>query len=448
MFHPGLIYLALLIMYDKIRFKSTVSNTLNAMENYDNMIVFQADHQEGCAYLIREGFIRFIYESASMQRWNDHIRPHKGFTELDKQAHKLFFAYVIGRLEEDDGTKINWIGLIEGAIFEFFQRILLTDIKPPIFHKLMEKHGSQLNRLVLDKLREKGVFEIEEGLEGRIERYYFDESYCSHEKRILKASHYLATNWEFDIVYRMSVNFFGLEETKRSIEKQIEEHKDINGVQKLIFNTNIKDFLNLIGQLRFQQRWAQTPRLPETSVAGHMLLVAVLSYMLSLETGACDKRKYNNFFAGLFHDLPEVLTRDIVSPVKNSIGGLGELIKTIEDGQMEEVIYPLLPEGWDIEIRYFTENEFGSKIIKDGNILETDSDKINECFNYDELSPVDGSIIEFCDKLAAYVEAFLSIKHGISTRNLLEGHSQLYERYRNHKVAGLDAGILFDYFKL
>jgi putative hydrolase of HD superfamily len=403
---------------------------------------------EGCADLIREGFLRFIYEGASMQRWNDHIRPHKGFTELDKQSHKLFFAYVIGRLEEDEGTPINWTGLIEGGIFEFFQRTMLTDIKPPIFHKLMERHGDQLNRLVLDRLREKGVYDIEEGLEGRIERYYSDGSYCSHEKRILKASHYLATNWEFDIVYRLSSNFFGLEETKRGIERQIEEHRDINGVQKLIFNKNAKDFLNLIGQLRFQQRWAQTPRLPETSVAGHMLIVAVLSYMLSLEIGACGRRKYNNFFAGLFHDLPEVLTRDIISPVKNSIGGLGELIKAIEDGQMEEVIYPLLPAGWDGEIRYFTENEFSSKIIKDGGIVETTSDEINERYNDDLFSPVDGSIIEFCDKLAAYLEAWLSIKHGISSRNLLDGHRQLYDKYRDHKAAGLDTGMLFDYFRL
>lgn len=383
-----------------------------------------------------------------MQRWNDHIRPHKGFTELDKQAHKLFYAYVIGKLEEDDGTAINWTGLIEGAIFEFFQRIMLTDIKPPIFHKLMEKHGEQLNRYVLDHLKDKGVYEIEKGLESRIERYFFDQSYNSYEKRILKASHYLATNWEFDIVYRLSSNFFGLEETKRSIERQIEEHKDINGVQKLMFNKNARDFLNLIGQLRFQQRWAQTPRLPETSVAGHMLIVAVLSYMMSLEIGACSKRKYNNFFAGLFHDMPEVLTRDIVSPVKNSIGGLGELIKVIEDSQMEDVIYPLLPAGWDKEIRYFTENEFSSKIVKGGSVVQVTSDEINAGYNEDIFSPVDGNLIEVCDKLAAYLEAWLSIKHGISSRNLREGHQHLYDKFRSVKAAGLDTGMIFDYFRL
>ena len=46
----------------------------------------------------KESFLRFIYQAASIQRWNDHIRPHWGFTELDKQSHKMFYAYVISRL--------------------------------------------------------------------------------------------------------------------------------------------------------------------------------------------------------------------------------------------------------------------------------------------------------------------------------------------------------------
>ena len=398
--------------------------------------------------MLRENFLRFVYDAASMQRWNDHIRPHKGFTELDKQAHKLFFTYVIGKFEEDEGKSVNWINLIEGAIFEFFHRILLTDIKPPVFHRLMEKQGAQINRLVLDMLEDKGVYEIEAGLKQRIERYFFEADYSCHEKRILKASHFLATNWEFEIVYRLSSNFYRLEETKKMIDGQIEEHCDISGVQKFLLNKNSKDFLNLVGQLRFQQRWAQTPRVPETSVAGHMLIVAVLSYMMSLQINACDKRKYNNFFAGLFHDMPEVLTRDIISPVKNSIEGLGDLIKEIEEMQMEEVLYPLLPCNWQDEIRYFTENEFKSKIKTENGAETVSSDDINARFNNDAFSPVDGQIIEFCDKFAAYMEAYLSMKHGITSHNLKEGHRQLYDKYRSSRIAGLDAGMMLDYFNL
>ena len=103
--------------------------------------------------MIEKAILEFIYDAASIQRWNDHVRPGSGFTELDKQAHKMIIAYMLGKFEETDRrAMINWRGLIEGGIFEFLHRIVLTDIKPVVFHKLMEQKGRQLNRWVLDKL--------------------------------------------------------------------------------------------------------------------------------------------------------------------------------------------------------------------------------------------------------------------------------------------------------
>jgi putative hydrolase of HD superfamily len=61
---------------------------------------------------------------------------------------------------------------------------------------------------------------------------------------------------------------------------------------------------------------------------------------------------------------------------------------------------------------------------------------------------VDGGIIEFCDKFAAYMEAYLSIKHGITSKNLVDGHRDLYNRFARTNIAGIDAGVLFDYFRL
>ena len=91
--------------------------------------------------MLTKSFIEFLYEAAHIQRWNEHIRP-SGFTELDKQAHKMMIVYVLARHEEDDhGAEINWRLLIEGGIFEFMQRNALTDIKPTIFHEMMRVYG-------------------------------------------------------------------------------------------------------------------------------------------------------------------------------------------------------------------------------------------------------------------------------------------------------------------
>ena len=46
--------------------------------------------------MIKQSLLLKIYEAASMQRWNDQIRMVE-ITELDKQAHKMITAYILGK---------------------------------------------------------------------------------------------------------------------------------------------------------------------------------------------------------------------------------------------------------------------------------------------------------------------------------------------------------------
>jgi putative hydrolases of HD superfamily len=312
---------------------------------------------------------------------------------------------------------------------------------------LMAEKGEQLNRWVLDKLKDR-ISDLRVDLPVMMEEYFLSHSSSTLERRILKAAHYLATDWEFKIIYRLNEGLYGLEETRAAIANQIEEHFDLAGVQKLALGKKTSNFLDLVGQLRFQQRWAQSPRVPKTSVMGHMLIVAMMSYLCSVELDACPKRIYNNYFAALFHDLPEVLTRDIVSPVKRSVAGIEELIKDIEYRQLEERIFPLLPATWHKELKYFTEDEFNSKIIEDSLVKFVNSVEINKSYNFDHFSPLDGEIIKGCDQLAAYIETFLSISHGIKSSHLVEGNRQLYAGNSNKIIACINFGQLFSYFKV
>ena len=117
--------------------------------------------------MISEGLIRKIHDAAFIQRWNDHARPIE-LIELDKQAHKTLIAYVLAKYEEsENNTKINWTYLIEGIIFEFLHRIVLTDIKPTIFHRMMERKGKELNRWVLARLDKEMLNRIENHLDGK-----------------------------------------------------------------------------------------------------------------------------------------------------------------------------------------------------------------------------------------------------------------------------------------
>ncbi len=396
--------------------------------------------------MISKGIIDRLFDAASIQRWNDHVRPVK-FTELDKQAHKMIIAYVLARLEESDkGIRINWGGLIEGGIFELLQRVVLTDIKPPVFHKMMEKKGKELNEAVLKSLKA-DVEDLGGDFQDKFERYLFEKDYALTEKKILKAAHYLATNWEFRIIYHVSSFIYGIEKTKEALENEIEDHYDLIGVQKISSGKKSFGFIDLCGQLRFQQRWAHSARIPETSVLGHLLTVAILSYLCSVEFQACKKRIYNNFFAGLFHDLPEALTRDIIAPVKRSVVGLERIIKDYEKIQVEEKLFPLLPPSWHEELTYFIEDEFANKVVIDREIKKGIScEEMSKKYNQDHFSPVDGQIIEACDQLAAFREATLSIEQGIQSKPLKKAKKDLYENYKGKKIGGINFGQIFGYF--
>lgn len=395
--------------------------------------------------MIKKSLISLMYEAASIQRWNDHIRPWTGFTELDKQAHKMFYAYVLAKCEGEDVDRIK---LIEGGIFEFFHRIILTDIKPPIYHKLVKEKGVQIDSWVLNELKEH-MEGIGGGFFERMERYYMDKDYSVLEKKILKAAHYHASCWEFNVIYPMNSQTFGIEQVKAEMTAGLAECDTFRGFKYLAGSPYLQDFLSLIGKLRYQQRWAKAVRMPQTFVMGHMLVVAILSYFMSLELpNPCPKRLENNFFGGLFHDLPEVMTRDIVSPVKSSVKGLDSIINDIETEQMEQVIYPLLPPDWREEIAYYTKDEFSSKVVKYGNIVQSSSDEINKRYNEDKYCPIDGEIIRGCDHLSAYIEAYMSISYGIKSEQMLNGYTHLNKKYQEKVIGGVDFAVPFEYFEV
>jgi putative hydrolase of HD superfamily len=383
-----------------------------------------------------ENLIELFFKAASMQRWNDLIRPIE-LTELDKQAHKMIMAYVIAKIEEDSrknavGESINWLDLIDGFLFEFLYRLVLTDIKPQVFHKIREEKGEELDHHVLNELK-KDFNGLNKEFLAKFEKYLLNPQ-ITLEKRIVRAAHYLATNWEFKIIYHSAPFIYGIEKTKENIENQIEDHYDLVGVQKILLGKKSFGFVDICGQLRFQKRWAQSPRIPQTSVLGHMLMVAIISYLSSMEldTKPCEKRLFNNFFGGLFHDLPEALTKDIISPVKRG-ADLEETIKKYEKERMKEEIHPLIPKAWYDELLYFTDDEFKNKILKDGEskIIE----EIDRKWNKDEYSPIDGKLIDICDQLAAFIEADTSIKHGIKSEALVNGLKSSKDKFKTSEYA-------------
>lgn len=394
--------------------------------------------------IMRKAFILTIQDAASMQRWNDKIRPVE-LRELDKQAHKMIIAYFLGKFEEGN-PGFNWLELIEGGLFEFLQRLVITDLKPQVFDRIKQDAAryQQLNDWVFSRL-EPILSPLGKELNDRF-RNYFRTRDDTINKRILSAAHFYSTQWEFDIIERANPEGYEIRRIKALLREKQEGYYDLAGIQQLALWEKYRNFIDLCGQLRFQLRWGHVNMVPRTAVLGHMLVVALFSYLFSKEINACPKRCVNNYFTGLFHDLPEVLTRDIVSPVKRSIEGLEELIKTYEREQMEKEVYNLIPEGWHEEMRMFTDNEFVSRVMVNGIVLETTSEIISAEYNSDQFSPRDGTLVKAADDLGAFVEVYTSMENGVHSKYLQEARKKFVEQYRERTIAGIKFGELYEDF--
>ncbi len=396
--------------------------------------------------------LKKIFTAASIRRWNDQPTPIE-FTELDKQAHKITLAYLLGRIWEskNPSSKINWEILIEIFIFEFFRRLVLTDIKPPIFYKLNETHKDELANFVLSQLeghlKNLAIANNEPTFFDKFKAHLKEPKDCI-ELEIIKASHFYISEWEFNIIYNFIPKFTGIEQIKSEINKNIEDLGKINAL-KTNEEKLICPLIDMFGVLRFQKRWSQTPRVPQTSVLGHTLIVALSAYFISFDLGCSKQMRLNHFLCGLFHDLPEILTRDIISPIKNGIESLKIALKDIEKNEVEAKILSLVPENIQEDIRYFTEDEFSNRYKKDGQIFKNiTKQNLFSNFNEDIYSPIAGEFLKICDHLSAFYEAKISMTHGIKSEDLESGAKQLLEKHKNENINAIDLGSLFRNFDI
>lgn len=368
---------------------------------------------------VNNQLINEFFRGFHIQRWNDRIRP-MDLIEIDKHSHKMLIAYILAKYEEDRGNIIDWNLIIKDGIYELLRRIVISDIKSPIYQEIRKNKDvfAKLNEYIYATL-EPILINLE--IKEEFREFLFKEKDSNElNYRVMEAAHIYASLWEFQIIETANPRNYQNEKILTDLNNRISPFQDLIGIDKLLNHHTIKNFVDLFGSLRFQIRWAQIPRMPKTSVLGHSLLVAIFSYLFARENDASCKRLYNAFWGGLFHDLPEAATRDIISPVKTSSVELDNLIKSIEANLTENEIYPLLEPAWVSEIKYFVENEFANKIINKSNQIEIISrtEDMNSKYNYDEYSPYDGQLIRAADRLAAFLEAFHSCDVGINPEEL------------------------------
>ncbi len=385
---------------------------------------------------LRKSLLHSLFSGFNMRRWNDKLRPIELY-EIDKQAHKMIVAFLLCHSvpsKDNSEREALLYDVIEGALFDYFYRLVTTDLKPPLFYKIKEnkEHYEKLTEYV-EKELETILTPFGAHFYERFQKYHRNDLDYSHPltEEILSASHLFASRWEFNLIKDLNSPFdVEIPKIERDFDR-LDQIAEIKGMEELKNILNPKHplgaFAHFCGQLRFQVRWSQEPRLPATTVLGHMFFVASVGYFASLDIDACKSRIINNFFCGLFHDLPELLTRDIISPVKNSSEHLPDFIKQYEFEELTaKILNPLNSAGYTSITNALSyvlgleiDGEFNSCYMKDNKVIACDTKELHTKYNEDKYMPKDGALIKACDILAAFMEAQASMRYGVTSPQIV-----------------------------
>ena len=382
-----------------------------------------------------------IFEGFSIQRWNDLIRPFD-LVEMDKAGEKMVLAYIIGKFEEKKGHKIDWVWMIYASLFDLLRKISLCDIKAPVQQMLKNEFKEEylrLNEWVLnqykDMIPDSKLFSEFTIYTGQKADSLPLAANLKRSLMVYNAAHKYSTIREMEMIAPVN-EAARLSNIKTALEKEIQQYLELEGLQKLMTHQKEFDFLLKIEQLRFQTRWNQTPRVPATSVLGHCFYVAIMTLLLGRESNPkmCKKRIVNNFFCALFHDLPESVTRDIISPVKQATDELPNIVKKIEDEIVKKELVPLMDDYFVDEVMYYTNDEFSNRVLIDGKVRAVSWEELNEKYNSEEYNPIDGRLVRICDHFSALMEADISIKHGITSKHLISGREGTINHYKEGEI--------------
>jgi len=422
-----------------------------------------------------------LFESFSILRWNDRLRPIE-LLETDHHALKSMLTYFLGKQLETSGTTVDWRKVVDVNVLDLLSKISTSDIQSTV-RRALKKEDAFKQLIIRDW--NKPSLKLNDIVRTALNEYVNGGETTSVEYKILRFSHKYITFREFEIIKASSSQNDDIKEIEHKLKKELDDatHENFgNDADDLITEkSQIAKIMEIAGRLRYQTRWSQTPRIPQTSVLGHSMYCAVLAYFFSIEAELDSDRIVNNFYAALFHDLPEALSRDIISPVKKADPAISKLIEKEEKRLCEKEIFSKTPETWSSHFRFITGQmcpkedklndnqlddeidknlqrkefnehaEFSNRILKDsGKYLIVKWGKDNKTpykepmDNYKSEAGIDGKLLKVCDNLAAFMEARMSLQHGIRSPHLDNGLSNALSACQGRKIYNL---VVDDFFE-
>lgn len=343
-----------------------------------------------------EPLVDLVFRSLSIYRWNNFPRIEE-VTTLDHTGFSLHISLLLASLleERDREIRIDRDYIVRSMLFRLFFTASHSDINHETKRAIQEKNPTLYKKLkesTYDTILKLPMHDI-----FRAEMYatvYSDGWYTGH---LLEYARLYATYIEAHTNSRVYPEVYA--RPLQDITDRMNDKKYDNFRMILPYDgeSEVYHFLVTIRRLQSTYRWNRERRMYPVSVMSHSVIVMFFSYILLLEKDIEKNDITDTMIRSLYHDAPEVLTGDILTPTKESHTDMRPLLEEIE--------------------REKVENEFLSYIR-----FSAYSHKLRSMM----LSPWEGELGRIA-KLADTYSALYEAKIEIPTN---EGFREVYERIK------------------
>lgn len=361
-----------------------------------------------------------MFKWASICRWNNFPRI-ENVTETDNHAfvlHTIVILYYM--LTEKEKKKINLHFIFKKVLLSSFITFVLSDINSDLKKRLIQKNNIMYTKLELKVYNILLAMDVPKQIKDDLnnllqtDRSMFWNQY-EFENDLIKYAKLWVAQSEAKINAIVYKDIYS--DTIKTLQTDMEQEK--YAIFNKYMTRNIEKYLHNIRRLQSSFRWNKFRKIYPISVMSHLYIVFALCYIIWRLENLDEDALVDIMKKWLYHDIPESITWDIVTPTKRAVEWFDKVLEEIEETMIQENL-----------LLYLDKFKF-SQDIKKYMLYASHWER--------------GKLMKLADNLSALFEAKLEAKHSEEFEKIYHDIKKLINK-ENYLSAQYIMKFWVDYF--
>ena len=284
---------------------------------------------------------------------------------MDNVGATLHTALFIAYLQQQEAwVEIDTLYLMKKILFSSFADLILSDINSGT-----KGYIKKLDNKIFDELYGNAYsyflnLEAPEILKNDLQKVLQETEKETEDMMFLAAKKYVGY---FECKMNQKVFSEMYEVPFWELQKEITQLSwKIPWLKILLNNPNYEKYLAHIYRLSFSMRWNQYQRTSPISVMSHKVIVVYLSYIIATIWNEYGEKNdiQQMMLRAIYHDVPEVITGDIITPTKKAVPGFEWLLEEVEKTMMDDYLFEYISDEYQTYLEPYILNPFDGDLGK------------------------------------------------------------------------------------